>query len=306
MMPIPPSGRQHHLRHGSRRATVTEVGGTLRTLARDEWEVIDGFEEDEICPAANGAVLAPWPNRLEDGRYQFEGQDYQLPLSEPKRGNAIHGLVRWLAFETRAASADHVALGVLLHPRPGYPFALDLEVSYRLDQEGLSVTTTAGNAGAKGLPFGLGHHPYLRVGTPLIDQAWLQFDARTLLELDQRQNATGRRLPVAGTEYDFRSGRTIGPARLDTAYTDLSRDREGRARIELRSPDTGRRITLWMDRAYGYLMAFTADTLAGPRRRRGLALEPMTCAPNAFRHPRLGLTTLAPGERASCSWGLIF
>ena len=306
IMPVSPSGRQHRLRRGSLQAVVTEVGGGLRTLGRKGWEVLDGYREDEICPAANGAVLAPWPNRLEDGRYEFEGQAHQLALSEPQRSNAIHGLVRWLSWETRQASAAQVVVGTLLHPRPGYPFSLDLEVSYRLDDEGLGVTTTARNAGKDALPFGVGHHPYLRVRTPSIDQAWLRLPARARLELDGRQNATGRSLPVEGSEYDFVEGRAIGALRLDDAFTDLLPDPDGRTRIELRSADPARRVTLWMDGGYRYLMAFTGDTLGEPRRRRSLALEPMTCGPNAFRHPHLGLLVLAPAESASFSWGLSF
>ena len=111
---------------------------------------------------------------------------------------------------------------------------------------------------------------------------------------------------MAGTEYDFRSGRTLGPLRLDTAFTDLLPDPDGRSRAELRGGDPARRVILWMDSAYRYLMAFSGDTLAAPRRRRSLALEPMTCGPNAFRRPRLGMRVLAPGEQVSYSWGLTF
>ena len=236
-MPISPSGRQHHLRHGALRAVITEVGAGLRTFIRGDWEVLDGYAEDEICPAANGAVLAPWPNRLEDGRYEFGGLSHQLPLSEPERGNAIHGLVRWLAWETREESAAQVVLGTLLHPQPGYPFSLELVAGYRLDDAGLTVTTTARNAGTAPLPFGSGHHPYLKLGTDLVDQAWLRLPAQSRLELDPRQNATGRSLAVAGTEYDFRSGRALGPLRLDTAFTDLLPDPDGRSRTELRGGD---------------------------------------------------------------------
>ena len=305
-MPISPSGRQHHLRHGALRAVITEVGAGLRTFIREDWEVLDGYAEGEICPAANGALLAPWPNRLEDGRYEFGGLSHQLPLSEPERGNAIHGLVRWLAWETREESAGHVILGTLLHPQPGYPFSLELVAGYRLDDAGLTVTTTARNGGTVPLPFGSGHHPYLKLGTDLVDQAWLRLPAQSRLELDPRQNATGRSLAVAGTEYDFRSGRTLGPLRLDTAFTDLLPDPDGRSRAELRGGDPVRRVILWMDSAYRYLMAFSGDTLAPPRRRRSLALEPMTCGPNAFRRPALGMRVLAPGEKVSYSWGLTF
>lgn len=306
MMPIPPSGRQYSLRLNSLHAVVTQVGAGLRALTLGDWEVLDGYAEDEMCPAARGAVLVPWPNRLEDGHYEFEGRAHDLPLTEPSRHNAIHGLVRWLNWEARFKGPAQVVMGLTLHPQPGYPFSLDLEVEYRLADDGLTVTTTARNAGAGALPFGAGHHPYLTVGGPSIDGLWLRLPGGARLETDERHNATGRRLPVDGTEYDFRSGRVVGGLALDTAYTDLAPDPDGRSRVELRGDPPSRRLTLWMDPGYGYLMAFTGDTLEEGRRRRSLGLEPMTCGPNAFRRPALGLRTLQPGKQCSCRWGISF
>jgi aldose 1-epimerase len=87
---------------------------------------------------------------------------------------------------------------------------------------------------------------------------------------------------VEHTEYDFRTPRRIGSTRLDHAFTNLERDQEGLARVELRNLDHGTEISLWVDESYPYLMLFGGDLLPDVR-RRSLAVEPMTCPPNAFR-----------------------
>ena len=125
----PPSGAQHEIRRGPHRAIVTEVGATLRHYSMNGVEVIDGFGADEWAPSGRGQVLAPWPNRLDRGKYRFEGRDAQAALDEPELQNAIHGLVRWLPWRMASKSADGVALECVLYPQPGYPWQLDLQVT---------------------------------------------------------------------------------------------------------------------------------------------------------------------------------
>src|SRR5206468_3530132 len=117
MAAIPPSGRQYVISHGTRRAVITEVGGGLRTYTVDGEDVIDGYAEDEMCSVARGAPLLPWPNRLQDGRYEFADVTHQTPLTEPDRRNAIHGLTRWLSWKARDQGADRVVMELLLHPQ---------------------------------------------------------------------------------------------------------------------------------------------------------------------------------------------
>lgn len=152
---IRPSGEQFELRRGAHRVVVVEVGGGIR-----EWEgVIDGYAEDAMCRSARGQVLVPWPNRIEDGRYVFDGETYQLPLDQPPV--AMHGLVRWQSWRAVVRAEDRVELEHVLHPSPGYPFSLRVRVDYSLDADGLTVHTTAENVGDHALPLGVGHHPYI-------------------------------------------------------------------------------------------------------------------------------------------------
>jgi aldose 1-epimerase len=295
-----PSGEQYEIAHDDQQVVVVEVGAGLRSYAVGAHDLLDGYGAGEMAAGGRGQVLAPWPNRLQDGSYEFEGRRHQLPLNEPEHANAIHGLVRWEAWQAREREPHRVVLGHVLHPRPGYPFALELRIAYELSDGGLAVQTTATNVGADPCPFGSGAHPYLSVGTATVDDIVLRVPAWTALRSDERGIPVDT-LPIQGTELDFRAARPIGGAKLDQGYTDLERDDDGLARVELRARDGRRGVTLWVDEGYPYLMVFTGDVPAVGR--RGLAVEPMTCAPNAFRSGD-GLVRLEPGASVTTSWGI--
>ena len=262
--------------------------------------MVNGYGVDEMATAGRGQVLIPWPNRLQDGQYEFEGRQHQLPLTEPEHANAIHGLVRWSAWSVAAREPDRVVMTHRLHPQPGYPFTLDLSIEYALSDSGLSVRTTATNVGPDRCPYGCGAHPYLSVGTETVDATVLRAPARTVLQADGRGIPTGA-TPVAGTDYDFREPRAIGATKLDHGFTDLERDEDGLARVELTNPDSGVALALWVDESYPYLMLFTGDL---PEvERRALAVEPMTCPPNAFRSGE-SLIVLEPGGSVTSTWGI--
>jgi aldose 1-epimerase len=291
-----PSGRQSELALGDQRAVVVEVGGGLRAYSSAGKAVLDGYAEDELCSSGRGQLLLPWPNRIADGRYEFDGEAEQLPLDEPERGNAIHGLVRWAPWRVSDRRPDSVTLEHLLHPRPGFPFALALRVHYTLDADGLGVHLEATNVGARPCPYGAGAHPYLALDTGTVDDVTLQVPAETVLEADERGIPVSA-ASVEGTPFDFRAPRVIGDLALDHCFTDLVRDDDGRARVRL-----GTGTTLWVDEGYRFLMVFTGDGLPDVA-RRSLAVEPMTSAPNAFRTGD-GLVRLEPGETHAGDWGI--
>lgn len=298
-----PSGEQFELTHDNQTAVVVEVGGGLRRYAVGGWDVLDGYGVEERITAGRGQVLIPWPNRLRDGRYEWAGAAQQLALTEPAQGHAIHGLVRWLPWRAVERAADHVTMACRLHPQPGWPFVLDVEIAYALGADGLSVRTRATNAGTEPCPFAAGAHPYVSVGTARVDETIVQAPGTVRLLTDERQIPTGEEQPVEGTPYDFRVPRPLGELRIDDAFADLIRDDDGRAQVRLAAPDGARTIDLWMDEAYGWLMLFSGDTLAPGTRRRALGVEPMTCAPNAFQSGD-GLRTLQPGETFAGAWGI--
>jgi aldose 1-epimerase len=302
---VAPSGEQYEISGGGYRAVVTEAGGGLRLLEYDGRPLVLGFGEDEQASSGRGQLLAPWPNRIRDGRYTFGGRELQLPLSEPARGHASHGLVRWTSWTLEEITAHSVSQVYRLMSQPGYPWTLDLHVLHDLSADGLTVTFTATNLSPSPAPYALGAHPYLSAGPGPVDRWELTLPASTRLVTDERLIPSGRE-DVRDTELDFRMARPIRSTRLDTAFTDLSRDADGRASVLVRDPATDQGVALWMDDRHGYVQVFTGDGLPVDA-RRALAVEPMTAPPDAFNSGE-GLVVLDPAgterDEHSASWGI--
>lgn len=296
-----PSGEQFEISHGEQHAVVVEVGGGLREYSISGRQVLDGYPPVRRCTGARGLPLVPWPNRIRDGAYTFAGQDYQVPLTEPAKHNAIHGFLRWRNWTCRQHDRDRVQMGIVLRPMMGYPFTLDVSVDYQLDDAGLTVRTSATNLGDEPCPYGAGQHPYLSVGTPRIDPARLQLDAARSLPTDERGLPTGSN-QVDGSAVDFRAGRRIGEQDIDLTFTDLARDSDGLAWVRFTGPDDWQ-VSVWVDQQYPFVELYTAHTQPEPYWRTGLGVEPMTCAPNAFQSGD-GLIQLEPGGSHQAGWGI--
>lgn len=293
--PLPPSGAQHTIRLGEQVATVTEVGACLRDYRVGQRAIIDGYDEAEMCPRTAGMPLLPWPNRIDGGRYQFDGESHQLPIDRVMENNAIHGLSRWSAWHVLRLDRRRVVMGLHLAPRPGYPFHLMLRVGYALTAQGLEVAIHARNAGHRRLPFGAGHHPYF-LPKASVDTAVLHVSARRCVEFDERWLPTEER-DVAETAFDFRTPLAIGARLLAHSYTDLTRDRNGRIHVLLDDLD------VWAGEGFRWMLVYTGDDAEPPRSRRSVAIEPMTCPPNAFASGR-DVLVLEPGEDINLKWGV--
>lgn len=284
-------------------AAVAGLGAALESLEFAGREFLDTFERPEENPVARGQALLPFPNRIEDGKYAFAGKELRLPIDEPERGHAIHGLTRWEKWKVSRRTEGSVTLRHHLPPQRGYPFSLALEIEYTLSHTGLTVRTTATNTGEGPLPFGAGYHPYFTVGTKFVDDAMLRVPAASRLDLDERLIPRGR-VSVEENVPDFREKRRIGEAGINACFTDLSPDGDGKTRIPLAHPDGEPEVAVWMDSEHRYVQIYTGDDIPDEaRRRRSLAIEPMTCAPNAFNTGD-GLRILVPGESFTGEWGV--
>ena len=299
-----PSGEQWTLRLGGQEATVVEVGGGLRTYRVKGTDVVAGYADDEMCSSGRGQVLMPWPNRIRDGKYTFEGADRQLALTEPALHNASHGLVRWATWHLHWHADDWSALTVRtrLHPQPGWDATLDLSVNYVLEPQGLVVSEHATNVGDSSAPFGFGAHPYIALGDTPLAEVELSLPAALEVLVDEQLVPTGT-APVR-PEVDFRTRRPLGATALDTAFTDLTRTREDGGWEVVVGGLAGGDVSVWGDGSLGWTQVFTAkgkDT--GVDGVRGIAVEPMSCPANAFNTGD-GLVVLAPGDSWSARWGI--
>jgi aldose 1-epimerase len=241
---------------------------------------------------------------VDGGHYAIDGGHYQLDLSEPANGNAIHGLTRWSSWAPGpdAAAEDEITLRHVLLGHQGYPFCLELDASYRLDADrGLEVSISARNAGSVAAPYGTGSHPYLTTGAATVDECELELPAGLWQPIGERGIPYDTPEDVAGTEFDFRTAKRIGITQLDNALTGLTREADGRTRARLRGART--QVTLWAGPGYEWLQVFTGDTLDPSHRRKAVAIEPMTCPPNAFVSG-VDLLMLEPGDSVTHTWGI--
>jgi aldose 1-epimerase len=295
------SGAQWTITADGHEATIVEVGGGLRAYRAGGTEILYGYPEDELCPGSAGQLLAPWPNRIRDGQYTFEGETYQLSLSEPSRHNAIHGLVNWSRWHLVEASPAAVMIEHDLVPQPGYPWPLRVRVTWSVSVDGLRAEHEVLNLADKPAPFGLSVHPYVHVPGAAVDDLMLTVPAHSRLLADSRLLPIGA-ARVAGTDFDYSEGRKIGTTVLDTAFGDLELSPDGRSEVHLEATD-GRGVAVWADQSFTWWQVYTSDTLHPPRLRQAVAIEPMTCPPDAFRSGR-DLIVLEPGGQWRGAWGM--
>ena len=308
MARTPSSGIQHALRAGDYEAVIASVGATLRSLTYNGRDLVVPFDADEVRPSYRGATLAPWPNRVVDGRYTFGGSEHQLALTEPARSHALHGLAAWLDFEAIDKGPDHVTLAAVVQPQTAYPWRIIVTTTFSLGPDGLTQTVTARNDSSEPAPWGTGPHPYLVAGEGLVDEWTLELPAAEVLAVTPDRLIPTELVAVDADEperFDFRSARRIGAVQIDHAYTGLARDAQGIATVRV-TDDSGSGVEMAWDAACPWVQIHTAVKPDAALSRLGLAVEPMTCAPDAFNAPNYaydaGLIVLEPGASAEASW----
>ncbi len=306
-----PAAMELTLRFANQRAVVSPIGASLRRYFFEHadgghTDIIWGYNGTENKKAGQGDVLVPFPSRIKDGVYRFGGQEHTLEKNDKEGPNAIHGFLRGVTWEHEQLSPSTSRFSYRLKEDrfQGYPFALDVELTYRLDRFGLTTEFNITNPGSRKAPVGIGFHPYFLADAPTIDGATAKIPACRYLEFE-RLVPTGKILSTEGSPLDFRKAKEIGGARLNFCFTDLVRDSQGLAWAELANPRTGYSLKVWMDEAFPYLVVYSGDAIEGSDARRSLAIEPMTCATDAFNHPDWGLVQLEPGARFGGRFGIV-
>lgn len=248
----------------------------------DRYTDIDQFNND---PMYKNCFLLPFPNRVNKGMYTFEGTTYQLPINEPARGHALHGLLFQYPFsykETKENETNTTALFSVEIPKDtfaGYPYAFSISLQFVLEEKKLTISATVTNNDNRNLPYGVGWHPYLTLHKK-IDECDLDLPSTTELEANDVLIPTEKQKtinPISGN---------LGDKTFDTCFTNLSgyQTRFGN-------------IILFQDSSMDFLQVYT------PEARDSIAIEPMSCAPNAFNNG-FGLLSVKPSESFTHSFGL--
>jgi aldose 1-epimerase len=301
-----PTGGQYHLRHagpdGVVEAVITQVAAGIRQLSVAGFALTEPFDAAEMPAGACGIVLVPWPNRVAGGVWDLDGKKQQLDITEPKYGNASHGLLRYAPYRVVDQTESTLVQEATIYPQHGWPFLLETRVHHELVDDGIRVTHEIVNRSATRAPFAVGNHPYLRAGDALVDDCTVTLDAATSFTTDERKIPSGT-APVEGTPLDLRGGRVVGESDLDTAYTDVAPDESGVRRTSLHAPD-GDGVELWQDASFPYVQVFTSREFPrGDGVGLALAVEPMTAPADALNSGE-GLRWLEPDESWTGSWGI--
>lgn len=297
-----PTGQQIEIGSRGARAVLTEVGATLRAFEVRAVPYVETFDAADEPPMGAGQVLFPWPNRVAGGRWSLDGARQQLELTEPGRGNAIHGLLRNQRWEVADRGDAWVRLAAEVPAQPGWPRPLSTTVTYEVDNWGLRVTHQVRNHGERSVPFGLGVHPYPKPGETPLAECELTVSAGTVLPMDPTMVPAGDPKPVGRSALDLRRGKAIGELTLDHAFGGIKAGKDGIVRHSITAPGTANGVELWAERTFRWVQVFTAENFPSAT-GFAVAIEPMTCPPDAL-NSGVDLINLAPGSEWVGRWGI--
>jgi len=284
------------------------LGGSINQMTLNNKgnliKIMDGYSsirdaEKNLTSSFKGSNLFPFPNRIADGKYNFNNQVYQLTLNFPQENNAIHGLLFDEEFKIvdkqDGATGSMLILEYEAKEAKGYPFRYYFKTLYRLrENNGFECEIQVTNLMDHPIPVAHGWHPYFKLGESQINDLQLQFQAKNILKVDKRNIPTGESISYN----KFNKLTTILDINLDNCFRLSEENERAETIIMNKSSDFGYKI--WQETGsykYNYLQIYT------PPHRKSIAIEPMTCIPDAFNNKE-GLIILSPSESFSVIWGI--
>lgn len=278
-----------HIAHGELTAQIDTLGSSLVGLSDGDFNLVEPTTPKDLYP---GSILAPWPNRIKDGKYQYQDFRYQLPINELQRGNALHGLVAYAEWELISRAENEVILEYLLDRSEIYPGKLMLRSKFAVEQNGLVIEITAKNIGSCSAPYGVSIHTYLVAGNVIKNnELTLKIPAEKYLAVDESRLLPIDLAQVSNTKFDFQTGRIISNQLIDHAFKYSSKHPR---QVELLNPK-GQGVVMEFDESTNWIQIHTADRDGGDSSRLSVAVEPMSCPPDAF-NSKIDLVDLAPQQ----------
>ncbi|MFT4735817.1 MAG: aldose 1-epimerase [Algoriphagus sp.] len=261
------------------------LGAALTQLNLNGQDVIKyPLKDGEPKKGYPSAILFPFPNRVKDGKYIFEGKEYSLEMNDLEAHNAIHGLVAFETFELISRTPSKiVAKYVYEGLNEGYPFPFELKVIYQLKESSLLFNVEVTNSGSGNMPYGFGWHPYFGFDGTAIGEMTLKAPKRRRMELNERYIPTG--------EYEVEKAQIINLKNniLDNVFAIEKEGSESEVILRFKkkklivSQKTGKNKLNYM-------------VLYIPPSRNCIAIEPQSCNTNAFNNDE-GLLILASGKK---------
>lgn len=275
-------------------------GATLLSLRFFGIEMLDGYQTPDELAAykwSKSAVLFPFPNRLKDGKFEFEGRSFSWPINNADTGNAIHGYLRERKFQVKktTVSTDGASVVCRFSERgkfEPFPFPFRFEIKFSIKKNGrFEVAFSCKNTGPTAMPCGFGWHPYFKIGDSPADENILQLPDCQRVEIDSRMIPTGERTPFRL----FKTKKSLAGKSLDTGFF---YQKKGGWKIRLNAP-AGQLLMKADGLKWPFFQVFT------PPHRQSVALEPMSCNIDAFNNGD-GLVRLESGAAWRGKFELFF
>lgn len=282
-------------------ATVSARAASLRQLTVDGMDLVESTAGFADAPGMAGAILVPWPNRVENATWDLDGKPQHLEVTEEEFGHANHGLLAFTDYQVVTKTEERIELTATISDRAGYPFVLDVDTVYSLTPHGIRVLHQVTNQSTRPAPFALGAHPYLRHGEADVRDLTLRISASTASEMDDRHIPRGA-FSVEGTAWDLRQGRRVSEAVAHASYSDL--EVEGDEVVHRLGGPYGRWTELWAQPQFRWTQIYVTNELPSDSGgRTAVAVEPMTAPPNALRTGQ-DIFWIEPGSRWMGEWGI--
>lgn len=282
---------------GDYEAKIRKSGAGLDSLTFKGRNLIEPFELNQP-ERYRGDVLAPWPNRIRDGKYVFEGTKFQLELTEPSRSNALHGLVNRIPWSPEYLDTKKVKLSYELNKPQYYPATLNFQIQYEICVSGLLIELEVKNVGKISGPLGVSIHPYLIADSDSrVDEWVLKMPSSRYFRVDE-QRLLPLEIATTPSNLDFRNFQKIGNSFIDHAFEIDAAIADQEIRVLAPS---GNGVGMSYSKNLTWIQIHTADRDGGVDSRRCLAVEPMSCPPDAF-NSGLNLVKIAPNQLEKWSW----
>ncbi len=280
----------HEISNGNWVANINSVGASLVGLRDGDFHLVEPHTRSGLYA---GSVLAPWPNRLSNGKYSYRGRNFTVPINESSRNNAIHGLVAEVSWLVSRRTQSSITFEYKLNSPKVYPGILNLFAHYKLSNYTCEIKIEAKNIGKYPAPYGVSIHTYFVIGKPQKNnQIFLTLPCSKYVKVDKKRLLPIRICSVMDTQYNFLLSRRIANLSIDHAFKYST----GYPKSVILKDHTGAGIALHFDRETQWIQVHTADRCLGPDSRMAIAIEPMTCPPDAF-NSGLNLIDLAPKQR---------
>jgi aldose 1-epimerase len=285
--------------HGNAFSMIPQYGSCLLDLTFQHESVLDGYQTPETLLEnkwAKNVILAPFPNRLRDGLYTHEGVTYSFPIKKSSGNNAIHGFCRDAkmtieSIQLNAEQAEIICTHSYSDANPAYPFHFSLKTVMTLRGSTFTMGIYITNLDTKTMPVGIGWHPYFRFAGATADTISMQLPDCQQIIVDDRMLPTGEKVPFS----DFKTLRKIGETPLDTGFILESTTPQASVILKFKN----KKLKYWQNaQDWRYLQVFT------PPHRQSVAIEPMTCAADAFNTGD-GLKILQPQATFGGQFGVI-